>query len=261
MLLNRKMEVALENLYKQGKVVGGVYFGLGQEACSCASAYALDKDDWFAPMIRNQGALLVRGFAARDTMMQYMAKADSPTSGRDGTSHFGDIEKRNMVSPISMLGDLIPVLSGVALGARLAGPQHRRHDLHRRRRPIHRRHLRRHQLRRRAKSRPRALRRDQSLGLLHAIRNAIPLQRPRRTRHRIRHPRRDRRWHRRLPGLRRRPRSRRTRPRRRRPHPDRSQNDAHERPRHPRCRQLRSESRCSTSGRSATRSPASKIIW
>jgi TPP-dependent pyruvate/acetoin dehydrogenase alpha subunit len=121
MLLNRRMEQVLENLYKQGKVVGGVYFGLGQEACSCASAYALDKDDWFAPMIRNQGALLVRGFRARDTMMQYMAKADSPTKGRDGTSHFGDIEKRNMVSPISMLGDLIPVLSGVALGARLQG--------------------------------------------------------------------------------------------------------------------------------------------
>jgi TPP-dependent pyruvate/acetoin dehydrogenase alpha subunit len=119
MLLNRKMEQALENLYKQGKVVGGVYFGLGQEACSCASAYALDRDDWFAPMIRNQGALLVRGFRARDTMMQYMAKADSPTRGRDGTSHFGDIYERNMVSPISMLGDLIPVLAGVALGARL----------------------------------------------------------------------------------------------------------------------------------------------
>jgi TPP-dependent pyruvate/acetoin dehydrogenase alpha subunit len=121
MLLNRRMETALENLYKQGKVVGGVYFGLGQEACSCASAYALDKDDWFAPMIRNQGSLLVRGFRASDTMMQYMAKADSPTKGRDGTSHFGDIVKRNMVSPISMLGDLIPVMSGVAMGARLQG--------------------------------------------------------------------------------------------------------------------------------------------
>src|SRR5579872_1277497 len=121
MLLNRRMETVLENLYKQGKVVGGVYFGLGQEACSCASAYALDKDDWFAPMIRNQGSLLVRGFRASDTMMQYMAKAGSPTKGRDGTSHFGDIEKRNMVSPISMLGDLVPVMSGVALGARLQG--------------------------------------------------------------------------------------------------------------------------------------------
>jgi len=121
MLLNRKMEQALENLYKQGKVVGGVYFGLGQEACSCASTYALEKDDWMAPMIRNQGALLVRGWRAADTMMQYMAKAGSPTKGKDGTSHFGDIKKFNMVSPISMLGDLIPVMAGVALGARMQG--------------------------------------------------------------------------------------------------------------------------------------------
>src|SRR5271157_1790445 len=123
MLLNRKMEVALENLYKQGKVVGGVYFGLGQEACSCASAYALHKDEWLGPMIRNQGALLVRGFSAADIMMQYMAKAGSPTKGRDASSHFGDIEERNVVAPISTLGDLIPVLAGVALGARLQGKQ------------------------------------------------------------------------------------------------------------------------------------------
>src|SRR5947209_17599712 len=123
MLLNRRMEQALENLYKQGKVVGGVYFGLGQESCSCASAYALGPDDWFAPLIRNQGAQLVRGFHARDIMMQYMAKAGSPTKGKDGTSHYGDIEKRHMVSPISMLGDLLPVMAGVSLGARLQGKE------------------------------------------------------------------------------------------------------------------------------------------
>src|SRR5580692_248694 len=121
MLLNRRMETALENLYKQGQVVGGVYFGLGQEACSCASAYALHKDEWLGPMIRNQGSLLVRGFSPADIMMQYMAKAGSPTKGRDASSHFGDIERRNVVSPISTLGDLIPVLAGVALGARLQG--------------------------------------------------------------------------------------------------------------------------------------------
>src|SRR5437588_8850130 len=121
MLLNRKMELALENLYKQGKVVGGVYFGLGQEACSCASAYALKKDEWLGPLIRNQGSLLVRGFSPRDIMMQYMAKAGSPTKGRDASSHFGDIYERNVVAPISTLGVLIPVLAGVALGARLQG--------------------------------------------------------------------------------------------------------------------------------------------
>jgi len=121
MLLNRRMETALENLYKQGKVVGGVYFGLGQEGCSCASAYALKKNEWLGPMIRNQGALLVRGFSPRDIMMQYMAKSGSPTKGRDASSHFGDIKEHNVVAPISTLGDLIPVLSGVALGARLQG--------------------------------------------------------------------------------------------------------------------------------------------
>ncbi len=121
MLLNRRMEAALENLYKQGKVVGGVYFGLGQEACSCASAYALRKEDWLAPMIRNQGSLLVKGFPARDIMMQYMAKAGSPTRGRDASSHFGDIKTRNVAAPISMLGDLIGVMAGVALGARYQG--------------------------------------------------------------------------------------------------------------------------------------------
>ena len=121
MLLNRKMEAALENLYKQGKVVGGVYFGLGQEGCSCASAYALEPDEWLGPLIRNQGSLLVRGFSPRDIMMQYMARAGSPTKGRDASSHFGDIQKRNVVAPISTLGDLIPVLAGVALGARLQG--------------------------------------------------------------------------------------------------------------------------------------------
>src|SRR5271155_3353447 len=121
MLLNRRMETALENLYKQGQVVGGVYFGLGQEACSCASAFALDKNDWLGPMIRNQGSLLVRGFSPADIMMQYMAKAGSPTKGHDASSHFGDIETRNVVSPISTLGDLIPVLAGIALGARMQG--------------------------------------------------------------------------------------------------------------------------------------------
>ena len=121
MLLNRKMEQTLENLFKQQKVVGGVYLGLGQEGCSCASAYALREGDWIGPMIRNQGALLVRGFKPRDVMMQYMAKSGAPTGGRDAGSHFGDKHKNHIAAPISMLGDLIPVLAGVALGARLQG--------------------------------------------------------------------------------------------------------------------------------------------
>jgi len=38
--LNRRVDEQLTSLYRQGKVVGGVYSGLGQEAISVGTAYA-----------------------------------------------------------------------------------------------------------------------------------------------------------------------------------------------------------------------------
>jgi len=121
MIVNRRMEDALERMYKQSKVIGGLYLSLGQEATSVASAYALGKDDWLGPMIRNQGSMIVKGFKPRDTMMQYMAKGGSPTRGRESGSHYGDSRHLNVIAPISHLGDSISVCAGVALGARLQG--------------------------------------------------------------------------------------------------------------------------------------------
>ena len=123
MRLNRAVEDAMVKLFRQNKIVGGLYSSLGQEAISVGTAYALEKKDWLAPMIRNIGALLVKGVPPRDVFMQHMAKYDSPTKGKDGTSHFGDLENLHIVSPISMLGDLIPVMAGVAIGGRYLGQE------------------------------------------------------------------------------------------------------------------------------------------
>jgi pyruvate dehydrogenase E1 component alpha subunit/2-oxoisovalerate dehydrogenase E1 component alpha subunit len=121
MCLNRAVEDTMVKLFRQNKIVGGLYSSLGQEAVSVGTAYALEKKDWLAPMIRNIGALLVKGVPPRDVFMQHMAKYDSPTRGKDGTSHFGDLENLHIVSPISMLGDLIPVMTGVAIAGRYLG--------------------------------------------------------------------------------------------------------------------------------------------
>jgi pyruvate dehydrogenase E1 component alpha subunit/2-oxoisovalerate dehydrogenase E1 component alpha subunit len=121
MRLNRAVEDTMVKLFRQNKIVGGLYSSLGQEGISVGTAYALEKKDWLAPMIRNIGALLVKGVRPRDIFMQHMAKYDSPTKGKDGTSHFGDLENLHIVSPISMLGDLIPVMAGVALAGRYLG--------------------------------------------------------------------------------------------------------------------------------------------
>jgi pyruvate dehydrogenase E1 component alpha subunit/2-oxoisovalerate dehydrogenase E1 component alpha subunit len=120
MKLNREVEEAMVRLFRQNKTLSGIYQSLGQEAISVGTAYALEERDWLAPMIRNIGALLVKGFTPRDIFTQHMARVTSPTKGKDSTSHFGDYRKR-VVSPISMLGDLIPVMTGVAMAGRYLG--------------------------------------------------------------------------------------------------------------------------------------------
>ncbi len=121
MQLNRQLEERMVRLFRQNKIVGGLYSSLGQEAISVGTAYALEPHDWLAPMIRNIGALLVKGFKPRDIFTQHMAKYTSPTLGKDGTTHFGDLKVHHTVSPISMLGDLIPVMTGVAMAGRYLG--------------------------------------------------------------------------------------------------------------------------------------------
>jgi TPP-dependent pyruvate/acetoin dehydrogenase alpha subunit len=121
MRLNRELEEQMVRLFRQNKIVGGLYPSLGQEAISVGTAYALGPGDWIAPMIRNIGALLVRGFKPRDVMTQHMARYTSPTHGKDGTSHMSDLKSRHVVSPTSVLGDLIPVMTGVAMAGRYLG--------------------------------------------------------------------------------------------------------------------------------------------
>src|ERR1700739_886656 len=119
--MNRAVEDMMVKLFRQNKIVGGLYSSLGQEAVSVGSAYALEKKDWLGAMIRNIGGVLGKGVPPRDIFMQHMANYDSPTKGKDGTSHFGDLENLHIVSPISMLGDLIPVMTGVAIAGRYLG--------------------------------------------------------------------------------------------------------------------------------------------
>jgi pyruvate dehydrogenase E1 component alpha subunit/2-oxoisovalerate dehydrogenase E1 component alpha subunit len=121
LVLNRLVEDRLAALYRQGKIVGGLYRSRGQEAISVGTAAALRPTDLLAPMIRNIGALLVRGVAPLDLFLQFLARRAAPTRGRDGTLHFGNVERLALIGPISHLGTLIPVMAGAALAARQRG--------------------------------------------------------------------------------------------------------------------------------------------
>ena len=114
MRLTRTLEERLVALYRQTKVVGGLFRSLGQEADAVGSAYALCGGDVLSPLIRNLGSMLVKGATPVEILRQYMAKGDSPTRGRELNIHFGDTN-RGFIGQISPLGDMVPVMAGVTL--------------------------------------------------------------------------------------------------------------------------------------------------
>ena len=114
MRLTRSLEERLVALYRQTKVVGGLFRSLGQEADAVGSAYALERRDILSPLIRNLGSMLVKGATPLEILRQYMAKGDSPTRGRELNIHFGDTD-RGFIGQISPLGDMVPVMAGVTM--------------------------------------------------------------------------------------------------------------------------------------------------
>lgn len=119
--LTRAAEDRLERvLYRQGKIVGGVYTGRGQEAIGVGSAIQLRAGDVMLPNHRDFSAFLIRGFTLREIFLNWMARADGPTRGRENTLHLGDM-KRGVIPIISHLGDTCPVACGAAMALKWRG--------------------------------------------------------------------------------------------------------------------------------------------
>jgi TPP-dependent pyruvate/acetoin dehydrogenase alpha subunit len=113
--LTREAEAQIEQvLYRQGKIVGGVYVGRGQEAIGVASAIQLVDGDVVLPSHRDFSSFLIRGFSLREIFCNWMARSNGPSRGRDNTLHIGDMS-RNVIPFISHLGDTCPVACGVGM--------------------------------------------------------------------------------------------------------------------------------------------------
>lgn len=118
--LTRMFDEKTVRLKKQSKLTGGVFTSLGQEATAVGTAYALEPQDFIAPLIRDIGACFVKGIEPREIFLQYFGRGTAPSRATDVQFHFADLEK-GFVGPISHLGDMIPVMTGILLAARMKG--------------------------------------------------------------------------------------------------------------------------------------------
>ncbi len=125
---NRLTDIALKRLVRQG-VISKAWLGTGEEASTIGPVHALRRPramsgaaretcDVVAPMIRNAGACHEMGMPVADTLRAYMGTADGPARGRDG--HYGDMTQ-GVLSPISHVGDIVPVVAGIAMSFQARG--------------------------------------------------------------------------------------------------------------------------------------------
>ena len=121
LLLMREVEDRIERkLYRQGKVLGGVYVGRGQEAISVGSALVARPEDVLFPSHRDMAVFFIRGTPARRVLAQYMGRMGGLTRGRDGNMHMGDLSI-GVGAIISALAATVPVAAGAALAMRYKG--------------------------------------------------------------------------------------------------------------------------------------------
>ncbi len=121
MALMREIEDRIERrLYRQGKVLGGVYVARGQEAIPVGVGMAVEPEDTLFPSHRDLAVYLIRGVTPREIVAQYMGRLTGLTKGRDGNMHMGDM-RRKLVAIISSIGASVPVAAGSALAQKYQG--------------------------------------------------------------------------------------------------------------------------------------------
>jgi 2-oxoisovalerate dehydrogenase E1 component len=119
--VTRKAETRLVELYRQNLVKGTVLTGEGNEAAVVGLATALDREqDVCNLMQRDFAGYLVWGMPLYELYCHYFGNRDSPTGGKDGNVHHGDLSKR-LLPMISHLGAMLPNVVGATYALRQKG--------------------------------------------------------------------------------------------------------------------------------------------
>ena len=118
LLRTRLHDITLKRWVRTG-VLSKAWLGTGEEAATVGPVHALDRaSDVVAPMIRNAGAVIEMGMSIADALRAYLATDDSPSRGRD--LHVGNL-RQGVLQPISHVGDMVPVIAGIALTFKMKG--------------------------------------------------------------------------------------------------------------------------------------------
>jgi TPP-dependent pyruvate/acetoin dehydrogenase alpha subunit len=120
MRLARTFEEKLAALYRQGKIFGAVYLGMGQEATSVGSVSLLQEGDLFSTVARNLSAWFYRGVKPEHVMARWFGKDQPPSNGRELGLFLADLKEYGIFPYHNgSMASWIPAGAGYALAFKM----------------------------------------------------------------------------------------------------------------------------------------------
>src|SRR5213593_2491200 len=118
MLESRHADLREQNLNRQGKGHFHVS-GMGHEALAAVSIQ-MEPDDYIVPYYRDRGLILGRGMTTRQLGLEYFAKRNTGSGGRQMPSHYSNADLHIWSVPTPTGSQLLPAC-GIAWGIKLDG--------------------------------------------------------------------------------------------------------------------------------------------
>jgi TPP-dependent pyruvate/acetoin dehydrogenase alpha subunit len=121
----RENEMMIERLNGEGLIRGSTHLCIGMEACAVGAVSALSKHDVVLGHYRGHGHALAVGMSPRRVMSEVLGRQTGCNGGRGGTKHLMDVS-RNHLGAYAIVGQHMPLATGIAIGLRLAAAAGRR---------------------------------------------------------------------------------------------------------------------------------------
>ena len=118
MVLIRRFEERVNELYMQGRIPSTLHLCVGQEAVAVGVCTALREDDYVLSTHRPHGHALAKGVEPKNLMAELMAKATGCCKAKGGSMHVGDV-RVGMFPAIAIVGANVPIAAGCALAAKM----------------------------------------------------------------------------------------------------------------------------------------------
>ena len=120
MVLARRFEEWVIDLFREGELPGFVHVAIGQEGIAAGTGHAIGEGDFIGSTHRAHAHIVARGASVEAMLAEMLGRVTGLCQGKGGSMHLADMS-HNVVGANGVVGSGAPMMTGVALSQKTLG--------------------------------------------------------------------------------------------------------------------------------------------